>query len=159
MTTLSDGAEALRLAMILRAASIDDVVEWADNEIELCDSPPIALIEISMGRSLPAPNILAYLTELVTDANSILPMRAALGMLATKIVHEELDAESVILDVYSLLKTEGLVYDYPFVVFCNLETELALIRDGILGDDRLSQLRSDTLDELWNIANQTKDAG
>ena len=106
-----------------------------------------------MGRSLPAPNILAYLSELITDPNDPKPMRAALGMLATKIVAEDLDAESVILDVYKLLQAEGLLFDDPFVVFCNLETDLALIRDGILGPDSLAQLRSDTIHQLWDIAN------
>ena len=86
MPTLSSGAASLRLAMMLHATTIDEVVKWADSEIESCDKPPIALVEISMGRSLPIANILAYLSELVDDPNDPTPMRVALGMLATKIV-------------------------------------------------------------------------
>ena len=144
--------------MILHATTVDDVVRWADSEIESCEQPPIALVEISMGRSLPESNIIAYLSELITDPNDPGPMRVALGLLAAKIVDEDLQPESVIPIVYRLLHTEGLINDDPFVVFWSLESDLSLIRDGILGDDRLQQLRSDTMDELWGIAKRGKNA-
>ena len=144
--------------MMLHATTTDEVVKWADSEIESCDKPPIALVEISMGRSLPDANILAYLTELVADLNDPTPMRIALGMLATKIVDEELNPESVIQEVYRLLHTEGLINDDPFDAFWGLAEDLSLIRDGILGQDRLLQLRSDTMDTLWDIANLNENA-
>ena len=159
MPTFSDGAASLRLAMMLHAISIDEVVKWADAEIESCDKPPIALIELSLGRSLPSANILNYLSELIADPNDSTPMRIALGMLATKIVAEDLNPESVIQDVYNLLHTEGVINDVPFVAFWGLAEDLSLIRDGILGNDRLAQLRSDTMDTLWGIANFNEDAG
>lgn len=143
---------------MLHATTTDEVVKWADSEIESCDKPPIALVEISMGRSLPDANILAYLTELVADLNDPTPMRIALGMLATKIVDEELNPESVIQEVYRLLHTEGLINDDPFDAFWGLAEDLSLIRDGILGQDRLLQLRSDTMDTLWDIANLNENA-
>ena len=143
---------------MLHATTTDEVVKWADSEIESCDKPPIALVEISMGRSLPDANILAYLTELVADLNDPTPMRIALGMLATQIVDEELNPESVIQEVYRLLHTEGLINDDPFDAFWGLAEDLSLIRDGILGQDRLLQLRSDTMDTLWDIANLNENA-
>ena len=158
MPTLSFGASSQRLALILHATTVDDVVEWADREIEACDKPPIELVEISMGRLLPEPNIIAYLSELITDPNDSAPMRVALGLLATKIVHEDLNPESIIPSVYQLLHNEGWINDDPFIVFWSLESDLSLIRDGILGNDRLPQLRSDIMDELWDIANPNKSA-
>ena len=144
--------------MILHATTVDNVVEWADREIEACDKPPIELVEISMGRLLPEPNIIAYLSELITDPNDSAPMRVALGLLATKVVDGDLNPESIIPNVCQLLHNEGWINDDPFVVFWSLESDLSLIRDGILSNDRLAQLRSDTMEELWGIANPSANA-
>jgi len=40
MPTLSFGAAKFRYAVLLSAADVVDVVEWADSEIEACDHPP-----------------------------------------------------------------------------------------------------------------------
>ena len=152
MPSLSFDAATLRYALILRATTVDSIVEWADSRIGQLDNPPTELIEISMGRTLPVPNILAHLFKLITDASSTDAMRAALGMLAAHIQRNEIDAESVILDVYKLLQAEKLIYDDAFLSFPGLVSGLSLIRDGICSTDDLPRLRSATISELLAIS-------
>ena len=152
MSSLSFDAAKLRYALILRATNVNSVVEWADSRIEQLDNPPIELIEISMGRTLPVPNMLAHLLKLITDGNSIDPMCAALGMLVAHIQQNEIDAESVIPDVYQLLQAEKLINDDPFLSIPGLDSGLSLIRDGICSTDDLPRLRSATISKLLAIS-------
>ena len=158
MPSLSFDAAKLRYALILGATNVDSIVEWADSQIGQLDNPPTELIEISMGRTLPAPNLLDHLFELITDANSIEPMCAALGMLAAHIQQNEIDAESVIPDVYQLLQAEKLINDDPFLSIPGLDSGLSLIRDGICSPDDLPRLRSATISELLAISSTQPNA-
>ena len=50
MATFSQIANAYRVALILDAIDISDLIAWADSEIEASTIPPNALVDVSMGR-------------------------------------------------------------------------------------------------------------
>ncbi len=62
------------------------------------------------------------------------------------------------MNCYRFLQSEGLLYDDDFDIFINLEDDLSLIRDGMLGEDRLPQLKADLLEALDAMGDASRNA-
>ncbi|GEM_PF-6181510 len=70
-----------------------------------------------------------------------------------------MDTKTAILDRYRYLRTERLLYNDPFTIFHKLETDLALIRDRMFPESKMSDLRDDLLEALDDIADSEISSG
>jgi len=148
MANLSQDADALRVALILGVVDVDSVVAWADKEIEASTIPANALINISLGQSLPLSAIAAHLAELTDNTNAPHSIKNAFAIIANQIRDSSIDVETAIMRCYRFLKSENLLYHEDFDIFISLEDDLSLIRDEVVGADRLPQLKDDLLEAL-----------
>ncbi|TWU44684.1 hypothetical protein Poly51_59530 [Rubripirellula tenax] len=145
-----------RVAFILGAACIDDLITWADEEIDASPQPPNALIDLSLGRKLPLGNVIALLNELAIETNDLWSTRRGLSLLADKIRSNEIETKSAIMKCYEHLRNENLLYDDAFIIFVTLEDDVSLIRDGIFGPDRLPELRDEFIATLDQMERETR---
>ena len=72
---------------------------------------------------------------------------------------DDMDTKTAILDRYRYLRTERLLYNDPFTIFHKLETDLALIRDRVFPESKMSDLQDDLLEALDDIADSEISAG
>lgn len=158
MATFSQIANAYRVALILDAIDISDLIAWADSEIEASTIPPNALVDVSMGRKLPTAVMISHLTELADDENDSWSIQRGMSYVASCVRNDTMTIESAIMGCYRFLQSENLLYDDEFIMFLTYEYELSLIRDGIFWDDHLAQLRIDFLESLDEMANRTGNA-
>lgn len=159
MTNLSQDANTYRVALILGAADVNSVIAWADRQIEASTIPANPLIDISLGRSLPLSAFVAHLAELTDNTKDGRSIKKAFAMVAGQIRDSSIDVETAIMNCYRFLQSENLLYHDDFDIFINLEDDLSLIRDGIFGADRLTQLQADLLEALDAMEDTSRNAG
>ena len=83
--TFAQRANMHRVAFVLGATSIDELIVWADTEIERATTISNALIELSLGRQLPRANIIALLTELAIKTNDCWSTQRGMSRMAEKL--------------------------------------------------------------------------
>ena len=159
MPPLSFNAAVQRILLLLDMTQVEDVIAWADREIESSTIPPNALIDVSMGREMTPAAMAERLSELITDPKDTKPLRIVLKFVRDQIRSNDADVSTAILRIYNYLRAENLLYDDPFTIFHNLETDLALIRDGIFPETKLHDVRKDLLESLDEIACQERNTG
>ncbi len=152
MANLSQDANTFRVALILGAVDVNTVIAWADSQIEASTIPENALIDISLGRSLPLQALIARLAALTENRKDSHSIKKAFGMIANQIRDETVNVESAIMKCFLFLQSENMLYHDDFRIFIKLEDDLSLIRDGIVGPDRLPQLKNDLLETLESWA-------
>ena len=159
-TSLEQRANARRVAFMLGAIDPSHIVSWADSEIESMASPPIALIDLSMGGKLPAPNIISLLAELASNQkNDVWSTQMGLSMLGEKARCKNTNIQQLAMECQGLLKFEGLLYDNAFLDFITFETDVSLIRDGIFGVDHIPLMREKMVESFDAMARETQNAG
>ncbi len=159
MISLAQQAITQRVALLIGALSVPDVIHWADLHIEQSDVPHNSLIDISLGRFQPPTAIASCLTELASDAHDPKSINRAFGILAERVRSHQLDVQTAIINCYRFLQEEKLLYTDDYMVFINLEDDVSLIRDGIFGPDKLTVLQSDFLEALDGLAANAENAG
>ncbi|HMO16443.1 MAG TPA: hypothetical protein PKD64_19960 [Pirellulaceae bacterium] len=157
--TFEQRANMHRVAFMLGAASINDLIAWADTEIEASSLPSNALIDLSLGRNLPLPNVIALLNELAIDTDDRWSTRRGMSRLAERIRAEHIETQAAIVKCYEYLRNENLLYDDDFIIFVTLEDDVSLIRDGIFGADRIPDLRNELVATLDQMERETRIAG
>jgi hypothetical protein len=158
MPSLSFNAAVQRISLLLDMTQVNDVIAWADQEIEASTIPPNALIDVSMGRGMTGAAMAGRLSELIADPNDTKPLHTVLKIVADQIRSNDLDVRTAILGIHHYLRAENLLYDDPYAIFHNLETDLALIRDGIFAETKMDDVRNDLLESLDEIAGEEIDA-
>lgn len=143
--TFEQRANMYRVAYMLGAATIDELTAWADTEIQALPVPSNALIDISLGRRLPIANVIASLNELAIDTHDRWSTRCGMSKLARRIRAKQIDAQTAILRCYEYLRNQNMLYDDDFIVFVTLEDDVSLIRDGIFGNDMLTDMHDEVL--------------
>ena len=158
-STFEQRANMYRVAFMLGAASIDDLITWADDEIGESPRPPNALIDLSLGRNLPLANVIALLNQLSLKTDERWSTRRGMSRLAAKVRSNEVETQTAIMKCYEYLRNENLLYDEAFIIFVTLEDDVSLIRDGIFGPDRLPELRDELIAALDQMEHETRIAG
>ena len=148
MVTLQQLANEQRVLLLLKATTISSVVQWADSTIEELASPPIELIDVSMGGSQPLKSFAALIAVLAEQTDDIPSTMSAFGRLGQLVRDGRIDAVTAIERCYAHLRSEQLLYVDPFIGFHNLSTDLAMIEDGYFGEEKLPEIQADLLAEL-----------
>lgn len=148
MPTLAQNANFYRVALILDVTDAADVIAWADTEIEASTIPPNALVEVSMGRSLPATAMVSHLAELTENPHDRWSIHRAFGLVADRIRIGGISTENAIMSCYRFLQSEKLLYDEGFYIFITYEDDLSLIRDGVFGADKIADTENNLLNTL-----------
>ena len=148
-----------RVALLVGAADVDTVVDWADRQIEASTIPANPLIAISLGRSAPLSKLTTHLAELTANTKDLRAIKNAFAMVANRVQNKSIDVETAVINCCRFLQAEGLLYHDDFDIFINLEDDLSLIRDGIFDEDRLPQLQADLLEAVDAMADANRDAG
>ncbi len=154
--TFEQLANTHRVAFILGATSIDEIIMWADFEIAHTTTPSNTLIDVSLGRQLPRANVIALLNELAIQTNDCWSTRRGMSRMAKNLRSNMTDAQAAIQSCYEYLRNENLLHDDKFSIFVTLEDDVSLIRDGIFGDDRLPALRDELLELFDKMAQETR---
>ena len=156
--TFEQRANMYRVAFMLGATSIAELMAWADAEIERATTPSNALIDLSLGRKLPHANIIALLTELAIQTNDCWSTQRGMSRMADVLRSTTTDTQETILNCYEYLRNENLLYDEKFINFVTLEDDVSLIRDGIFGGDRLPELRDELIETFDQMERETRTA-
>ncbi len=155
--TFEQRANEKRVAYILGAASIEELIAWTDTEIELAADPPTGLLELSVGRGFARSRVIELLNQLPVNTKDLISTCRGMGSLAQHVRAGNVDVQSAVRRCYEYLRDEHLLYEDPFVELISLEDDLSLIRDGIFADDKLKDLRAnflDTLDEMQRFESE-----
>ncbi len=159
MSIFARNANAYRVALLIGAIDVPDVIAWADSEIAASEIPSNSLIDISLGRSKTIAEIASLLAYLAVDTSDECSLKRGIGMLANRIRAKQIDVQTAIMNCYRCLQSENLLYNDDFRIFVNLEDDVSLIRDGIFGPDKLPELESDLLAALDEMTQYTENAG
>ena len=159
MATLQQLANEQRVLLLLGATTIPNAVEWADSKIEEIPSPPIELIDISMGGSQPFKSFAALIAVLAEQTDDIPSTMSAFGRLGSLVRDGTIDAVTAIERCYAHLRSEELLYVDPFMGFHNLSTDVAMIKDGYFGEEKLPEIQDDLLVELDEMSRDAWIAG
>lgn len=131
MKTISQMASNFRMALEVGAVTKDEVISWADHEIEDCDDYIDDLANISMEKD--GANILTYLRNLIDDTDEFEALRYTMGRM-----HDDLrnDFTSVrrytrFLEIQAINHIDDLPDDMQFLMGIDDEYELA--EKGIYG--------------------------
>ena len=152
-SSLPELASVQRVLLLTGLVGVEDVVAWADSEIETSDVPANTLIDLAMSRSKSPYEVAALLRQLSSDPNDKTGIKHAFRIIADRVRSNAMDIETAIMSVYNFLRDENLLYgDDEFLTFCVLEDECADIRDGVYGNGDLTVLRNPLLDALDKIA-------
>ena len=157
--TFEQRANTNRVAFMLGAASMDDLIAWADTEIEASVQPSNALIDLSLGRNLPLANVIALLNELAIETDDRWSTCRGMSRLADQIRSNRIETQTAVMKCYEHLRNENLLYDDAFIIFVTLEDDVSLIRDGIFGADRIPELRDELIATLKQMEHDTRIAG
>jgi hypothetical protein len=146
-TTLSHRAETQRISLMLGVVDVNDIVSWADAEIEQSNVPATALIGLSLGRTKTPTELASLLNSLVTQPTGPAPLKIVLRLVADRIRDGSIDLGDAITSIHDFLKTDR-VDDDLYLTFFTLEDDYACIRDGVYGNGDFSGLRESLLHEL-----------
>jgi hypothetical protein len=152
MLTFAQEANTHRVALLIGAIDLVDVIAWADSQIEVSEVPHNRLIDVSLGGSQSASAIAFLLIDLARNTKDPTSIKRAFGLLADRIRRKQIDIQAAIINCYRFLQDEHLLYEDKFMLFINLEDDLSLIRDGIFGSDKLPQVEADLLAGLDKLA-------
>lgn len=159
MTTLPEEANTYRVALLIGAADVDTVIAWADRQIQSVAIPANPLIDVSLGRSSTLSAIVQHLAELTENKKDVRSIKKAFTMVSDRVRNKSMDVETAVMNCYRFLRSENLLYDDDFLVFHNLEDDLSLIRDGVVGRDRLPQLQADLLEAIESMGEASRRTG
>ncbi len=157
--TFEQRANMHRVAFMLGAASMVDLITWADDEIEASPQPPNALIDLSLGRNLPLADVIALLNEMATQTDDHWSTRRGMSRMADMVRSNEIETQTAIMKCYEHLRNENLLYDDAFLIFVTLEDDVSLIRDGIFGADKMPELRDELITTLDEMEHDTRISG
>ena len=158
MATFHQLANSYRVALILDALDIDELVAWADSEIETSTVPSHALVDVSLGRQLPKNVLLTHLTRLAEGNQDVWSIQRGMSFVANRLRSNAMSTETAVTNCYNFIQTTDLNYDDAFIIFYTYDDELSLIRDGVFSTDRLPQLNDELLKTLDEMANITRKA-
>lgn len=159
MTTLPQEANTYRVALLIGAADVDTVIAWADRQIQSAAIPANPLIDVSLGRSSTLSAIVEHLAEMTDNTKDVRSIKKAFTMVSDRIRNNSMDVETAVMNCYRFLRSENLLYDDDFLIFHNLEDDLSLIRDGVVGRDRLPQLQADLLEAIDSMGEASRRKG
>ena len=159
MTTLPQEANTYRVALLIGVVDVDTVIAWADRQIQAATIPSNPLIDVSLGRSSTLSVLVEHLAELTDNTKDVRSIKKAFAMVADRVRTNSIDVETAVMSCYRFLRSEDLLYHDEFFIFHNLEDDLSLIRDGVVGRDRLPQLQADLLEAIDSMEEGSRRSG
>ncbi len=135
-----DYADYYRIALLIGCETIDEVIRWADSEIARVESPPVSLIEVSLGRSKPITELANLLSILVEDPNDDSALFAVLHKIAGMVRDGLWSPDDAIDRIYGYAKTQAPNQELRYA-FISLAEDLSCIRDCVYWTDDVTALR------------------
>lgn len=134
MPPYSQDAKRLSLLFDYGVATEREIIEWADSQIVVLDSPPDALLQLAMTRPTDTAAIISHLHTLSAEAEFWSAFRAALVRIHRHVVTQPSDAERLANDIY---RTVVMFSDVPeeFTFVYHFDDAFSLARDGTFGDE------------------------
>ena len=142
-----DFANYHRIALLTGCESVDDVIRWADAEIASAETPPSALVDVSLGSSKPPAQIGALLFTLVVDPDDNSALNAVLSKIETMVRDDQLPVDAAIDRIYDFAKTNA-ADDELRLAFISLAEDLSCICDGGYWTDDANALREPLLETI-----------
>lgn len=142
-----DSADYHRIALLMKCESVDDVIAWADSEILRSESPPLALIEVSLSRSKSVSEQAALLDTLVENRNDRSALKAVLATIAAMVSDGRLPSGDAIERIYEYAKANDPRSDLR-VAFISLAEDLSRIHDGVYWTSDVNALREPLLEAI-----------
>ena len=105
-TTLADRAEIQRISLMLGLSDTEEVVAWADKEIEAAEILADPLIELSLGRTKSRAELLSLLSSLATGTAGLEPLKHVLRIVAGRVRQQAMDAGIAVGSLHDLLKND-----------------------------------------------------
>ncbi|WP_143543725.1 hypothetical protein [Rhodopirellula sp. MGV] len=153
--TFEQRANQHRVAWIVGALEVADLIAWADSEIETIRRPAIELIDLSMCCDLSAQQINELLAKLAQQTDDIESTCLGLSQLASVVRRNKVSTETAIVSCHRLLQNEKLLAHDYFAEFISLEDDASRLRDRVAGPINAAELREsllETLDHLPELA-------
>lgn len=149
-----DFADYHRIALLTGCETIDDVISWADAEIERRKAPEAELIAISLGKSRSIKEIAQLLAVLVVDLNDSAALAAVLARIAALVREGRFPIDEAISRIYNYAKSyNGDLH----LAFMSLAEDLSCIRDGVFWTNDVTVLREPLLDTIGQFCNRSDD--
>lgn len=159
MSTLPQEANTYRVALLIGVADVDTVIAWADRQIQAEAIPANPLIEVSLGRSSTLSVLVQHLAELTGNTKDVRSIKKAFAMVSDRVRNKSIEVETAVMNCYRFLRSEDLLFHDDFLIFQKLEDDLSLIRDAVVGRDRLPQLQADLLEAIDLIQEASRRLG
>ena len=159
MSTLPQEANTYRVALLIGVAEVDTVIDWADRKIQAEAKPANTLIEVSLGRSSTLSVLVQHLAELTGNTKDVRSIKKAFAMVSDRVRNKSIEVETAVMNCYRFLRSEDLLFHDDFLIFQKLEDDLSLIRDAVVGRDRLPQLQADLLEAIDLIQEASRRLG
>ena len=80
-------------------------------------------------------------------------------MVSDRVRNKSIEVETAVMNCYRFLRSEDLLFHDDFLIFQKLEDDLSLIRDAVVGRDRLPQLQADLLEAIDLIQEASRRLG
>ncbi|OOG90083.1 hypothetical protein BTH41_03884 [Bacillus mycoides] len=128
-------AEVFRIGLQIGLFSKTDVINWADQTIEILDSPSNEIIEVSLSSNDKLVDIASKLKKIKGRYDEKLPLKIILGLLWEKFIANEENALKIKPFIFSMVHNnccEG--FDNVNKQLYNFNEEINLAADNIYGN-------------------------
>lgn len=135
MSQLSQDAKRLSLLFDHGVATADEVIRWADLQIEAMDSPPEALLALSTISPNRTADIISVLHELSRGAEFWTAFRAALGRIHDQVASHPHHAEQLAKQFYfTVVRFSPAEVPDDLRFLYRLDDAFSLAREGTYGE-------------------------
>jgi hypothetical protein len=132
-------AEALRLGILVGAASVQDAVQWADQVIRDDDDPCDAVIEIALAGRRSRPEVLRMLQDVPGTVGPNEPARAALARMYDSLDADPSRGPQLARALYILATKDELPEDEFGLEPYALDDDFHLAEVGVLSEEEALQ--------------------
>jgi hypothetical protein len=131
---LKVNAEVYRLGLLIGYHSVQDVVKWADKQIEILEKPPIEIIEVSLSSKAKPVDVCSKLKLVKGDIEDELTIKIMLGLLNDSLYKKDKSTSDISNMLYLLSQHIPNNSEWIIAEIMYISDEFYLAEETIYGD-------------------------
>lgn len=131
---LKINAEVFRLGLLIGYHSVQDVVKWADKQIEELEKPPYEIIEVSLSSNEKPVDVCSKLNLVIGEIDDELTIKIMLGLLNDSLYKTEKSSADISNMLYLLSQHIPDTCEWIITEIMYISDEFYLAEENIYGD-------------------------
>ena len=131
---LKINAEVFRLGLLIGYHSVQDVVKWADKQIEELEKPPYEIIEVSLSSNQKPVDVCSKLKLVIGEIDDELPIKIMLGLLNDSLYKTEKSTADISYMLYLLSQHIPDTCEWISTEIMYISDAFYLAEENIYGD-------------------------